>query len=160
MEQNQIRLKWNRITKYKHSKFLKRRIPDEYEVEIKGDPILDAEGKCVANMGVWIYCGTIYHLYVQPTWRRNGIAKRLLKEGENQIIKMGKTRIDILVNRMNSEVISYYERRGYHMTDETMIGYSIMRKERTANCPIPCSVCWKSDGEACFDKRCPKADLE
>jgi GNAT superfamily N-acetyltransferase len=150
MEQNQIRLKWNRTT----------RIPSEYGVEINGDPMLDAESKCIANMGVWLDCGIIYHLYVQPTWRRRGIAKRLLKEGEKKILGMRKNSIGILVNRMNSEVINYYERRGYHMTDEIMIGYSIMRKERKANCPIPCSASWKINGEACFDKRCPKADQE
>ena len=158
MQENRIRLKWNRKTKYMVSVFPRGRTPYEYGVLVSGDPMLDAEDKVVANMGVWLDNGIIYHLYVQPEWRNKGIGKRLLREGERKIVKMNKTRIGILVSNTNSQAISFYEKRGYHMTDERMIGYNIMRKERKLNCKIPCEESWKSNGEACFDKRCPRAE--
>ena len=158
--EDKIRLIWNRKMKYSYSVFPKGKFPKEFGIEIKGDPILDSEDKCVANMGVWLDCGVIYHLFVQPTWRHKGIGTRLLKEGERKIIKLTNKGIRILVNGMNTNTVSFYEKNGYHMTDERMIGYEIMAKERKVNCRIPCEVCWKTDGEACFDKRCPKADLE
>lgn len=158
MQENKIRLKWSRKTKYLISVFPRGRTPQEYGIEIKGDPNLDAEDKVVANMGVWLDDGIIYHLFVQPEWRNKGLGKRLLREGEKKITKMNKTSIGILVSHMNSQAISFYEKRGYHMTDERMIGCNIMRKERVANCLIPCSASWKTNGEACFDKRCPRAE--
>jgi predicted GNAT family acetyltransferase len=160
MNENKIKLKWERITKYDKTVFPKIRTPRGFDLTISGDPELDAESKCVANMGVWLDCGVIYHLYVQPKWRNKGIGKRMLKEAERKIKKMNKTSIGILVDRLNSQAISFYEKRGYHMTDEIMITFNIMRKEQKAKCPIPCEVSWKTNGEACFDKRCPKASLE
>jgi ribosomal protein S18 acetylase RimI-like enzyme len=160
MQENKIRLKWSRKTKYMVSVFPKGKTPYEYSVEINGDPKMDAEGKVVANMGVWLENGIIYHLFVQPEWRNKGLGKRLLKDAENKLIRLNKTSLGILVSHRNSQAISYYEKRGYHMTDQRIIGYNVMRKKRIANCRLPCLVSCKTDGEACFDKRCPKADLE
>jgi ribosomal protein S18 acetylase RimI-like enzyme len=129
MEESKIKLKWNRATKYEISLHPRGRKPREFSILINGDPKLDEENKCVANMGVWLDTGIIYHLYVQPEWRNKGIGKRMLREGEKKIIRMGKTQIGILVDRMNSNTVSFYERRGYEMTDERMIGHNIMRKE-------------------------------
>jgi ribosomal protein S18 acetylase RimI-like enzyme len=129
MEENKIRLKWIRETKYLVSLFPESKIPFSYGVLVKGDPFYDSQDMAVANMGVWLDSGIIYHLYVQPTWRGKHLGTKLLKEGEKKLMKMKKTRIGILVSNLNTQAINFYIRRGYTMTDEKMIGFNVMRKE-------------------------------
>jgi GNAT superfamily N-acetyltransferase len=58
-------------------------------------------------------------LTVEPVLQRRGIAKRLLAAAERLArIEFAAQRIEMMVIRQRSELISYYARRGYKATGE------------------------------------------
>jgi GNAT superfamily N-acetyltransferase len=62
-----------------------------------------------------IYLGM---LTVDPTIQAAGIGKVLMNASEDFARKLGKTSIEMTVISVRAELIAYYERRGYQLTDE------------------------------------------
>lgn len=62
-----------------------------------------------------IYLGM---LTVEPTIQGAGIGKKLMQASEDFARKLGKTQIEMTVISVRSELIAYYERRGYQLTGE------------------------------------------
>jgi len=128
MEKDLGILKWSEKRTYLVSPFKKRKKTTEMFIKINGDPELDEEGIVVANMGIWLDKGIIYHLYVNPTWRNKGLGNRLLKKAERILRRHGFSSFGVLVERTNALVVSFYQKRGYRITEDRMIGFNIMRK--------------------------------
>lgn len=55
---------------------------------------------------------------VRPTLQGGGVGSALLAAAEERAQARGSTRMELTVLRQRSELIAYYERRGYVTTDE------------------------------------------
>jgi ribosomal protein S18 acetylase RimI-like enzyme len=61
-------------------------------------------------------------LSVDPDWRRNGIASKLIQECEHLAIKMGKNELFIRVERNNTPALHMYEGLGYQAQPHDYFG--------------------------------------
>lgn len=57
--------------------------------------------------------GWVNYLAVDPDRRRQGMARELMNEVENQLRRRGCAKINLQIRRDNLEAISFYERIGY-----------------------------------------------
>lgn len=56
---------------------------------------------------------TLWHLYVQPAWRRRGVGRALLAEVEAEGRRAGARRVWLETSNLNAPGIAAYERLGY-----------------------------------------------
>lgn len=98
--------------------------PAEIEKKIARDPDLfllaEAEGLIIgAVMGGFDgRRGMMYHLAVDPRYRRKGIANLLVDALEKKLKEKGCIRYYILVTNDNEDAISFYESRGWENMDD------------------------------------------
>ena len=100
--------------------------PEEVEALIVGEDsqllLAEQSGELVGNVllsrhGAAAYVGM---LAVRPELQAQGIARALLSEIERRVRVEGlATRIEMTVIAQRRELIAWYERRGYRLTDET-----------------------------------------
>ena len=62
--------------------------------------------------------GMMYHLAVDPRYRRKGIANLLVDALEKKLKEKGCIRYYILVTNDNEDAISFYESRGWENMDD------------------------------------------
>lgn len=70
--------------------------------------------------------GLIYHLAVEPAYRRNGIGKLLMGELERRLRAKGCVKAYLLVKRENADVIEFYQRLDWDIMDLTLMGKTLM----------------------------------
>jgi ribosomal protein S18 acetylase RimI-like enzyme len=63
--------------------------------------------------------GYIGMISIAPARQATGVGRRLLAEAERRARRAGATRARMTVIRQRTELIAWYERRGYHRTGET-----------------------------------------
>ncbi|MHB1611728.1 MAG: GNAT family N-acetyltransferase [Sulfobacillus sp.] len=61
--------------------------------------------------------GWIYHLAVDPEFRRRGIGRLLMSAAEHSLYNAGCPKVNLLVERHNIAVMAFYEALGYHRAD-------------------------------------------
>ena len=59
-------------------------------------------------------------LYVKPTYRRQGVAQRLLREAESMARLWGLHELMLPVDQQNANAIRLYEKMGYRRTKQTV----------------------------------------
>ena len=68
-------------------------------------------GSCMA--GYDGHRGWIYFLAVKPAGQRKGIAATLVARVEEELIKLGCPKLELMVRKTNNEVISFYNAIGF-----------------------------------------------
>lgn len=82
--------------------------------------VAEADGRIVGSViGGWDgWRGHIARLAAEPTLRRKGIARRLVKAIESRLRARGARRIYALVDRRSSPAIPFWEAAGYSGNNE------------------------------------------
>jgi len=60
----------------------------------------------------------LYRLVVHPSYRRAGVARRLVNEAKQRAEALGVARVDAIVHRDNSGAVSFWEALGFELQDE------------------------------------------
>lgn len=95
----------------------------EIEKKLARDPdlflVAEREGQIVgAVLGGWDgRRGLVYHLAVDPVYRRQGIGRALMEELERRLAAKGCLRYYLLVARKNQEAIAFYRALGWEVME-------------------------------------------
>ncbi|MFQ6058617.1 MAG: GNAT family acetyltransferase [Anaerolineae bacterium] len=95
----------------------------EIEKKLARDPdlflVAEREGQIVGVVvGGWDgRRGLVYHLAVEPTYRRQGIGRALMEELERRLVAKGCLRCYLLVARDNREAIEFYRELGWEVME-------------------------------------------
>lgn len=78
----------------------------------------------------WGGTAFLYGLWVGKSWRRQGVAQKLMAQAEYEVKKRGHKSITLEWKLQDTpyEILDWYERLGYY-EKEFGDGYSLMRKE-------------------------------
>ncbi|MEH0022060.1 MAG: GNAT family acetyltransferase [Desulfobacter sp.] len=82
--------------------------PDLFFIALIDDRVI---GSCMA--GYDGHRGWFYYLGVSPEFRRNGIAERMIRHGEERLMARGCPKINLMVRKTNRDVIGFYKSTGY-----------------------------------------------
>jgi ribosomal protein S18 acetylase RimI-like enzyme len=66
--------------------------------------------------------GWIYHLAVQPEWRRRGFATQLVRAAEAGLREIGCAKVNLQVRAINSAVVEFYASLGYATEERVSMG--------------------------------------
>ncbi len=66
--------------------------------------------------------GWVYYVTVKPELQRQGIGEGLMKRVEQELIKIGCTKLNLQVRATNKQVVAFYERLGYKVEDLVSMG--------------------------------------
>jgi ribosomal protein S18 acetylase RimI-like enzyme len=69
--------------------------------------------------------GWIYHLAVEPQYRRRGFGTSMVRAVEEGLKRLGCPKINLQVRARNSEVVAFYLSLGYRIEDHTSMGKRI-----------------------------------
>ncbi len=113
------------------------RVADELRSVLARDPGLvlvdmDDEGEIAgAVLGAFDgRRGSVNRLAVRKDRRGRGIGKRLMAELEERLAAIGCPKINLLVERGNAEVVSFYEALGYQTDDVIFMGKYLAGRDR------------------------------
>ncbi|HEX6527331.1 MAG TPA: ACT domain-containing protein [Streptosporangiaceae bacterium] len=113
------------------------RVADELRSVLARDPGLvlvdvDEEGEMVgAVLGTFDgRRGSVHRLAVRQDRRGHGIGKRLMAELEERLAAIGCPKVNLLVERSNAEVVSFYEALGYQTDDVIFMGKYLAGRDR------------------------------
>jgi ribosomal protein S18 acetylase RimI-like enzyme len=84
----------------------------------------EIDGKIVASVmaGYEGHRGAINYLAIDPSVRRQGLGRMLMKEAERLLTEAGCPKINLFVRSSNVDVIAFYERLGYAVMTGEAIG--------------------------------------
>jgi ribosomal protein S18 acetylase RimI-like enzyme len=68
------------------------------------------------------YRGWVYHLAVDPRFRRRGFGRELMRHAEASLKLIGCPKLNLQVRSTNVEVIAFYERLGYAIEERASLG--------------------------------------
>jgi len=97
--------------------------PGEIEKKISRDPdlfLVAGTDECIIGSVIGGYDGRrglLYHLAVAKEFRHQGVGSQLLEEIEERLRSKGCLKCYLMVTPDNSEVESFYEKRGWHFMD-------------------------------------------
>ncbi|MDX1810114.1 MAG: GNAT family acetyltransferase [Sulfurospirillaceae bacterium] len=100
----------------------------DIERKMKVDPdlflVLKEEGKIIGSVmgGYEGHRGWINYLAVDPKSRRCGVARKLMTEVEQRLIKKGCPKINLQVRESNLEVLAFYDKIGYSTDKVVSLG--------------------------------------
>ena len=77
-------------------------------------------GSCMA--GYDGHRGWIYYLCVSPEFRNRGVAGKLVARGESALAERGCPKINLMVCTTNTEVIRFYQSKGYASDEVQVLG--------------------------------------
>jgi ribosomal protein S18 acetylase RimI-like enzyme len=66
--------------------------------------------------------GWIYHLAVDPSKRRKGTARLLMKAAEEALESLGCPKINLQVRMNNTDVVDFYKKSGYVVEERVQMG--------------------------------------
>jgi ribosomal protein S18 acetylase RimI-like enzyme len=66
--------------------------------------------------------GWVYYLAVQPSHRRQGVARRLMSACEDWVRERGVLKIQLMVRHANQDVIAFYSALGYVDGEVVVLG--------------------------------------
>ncbi len=66
--------------------------------------------------------GWVYHLAVNPEYRRQGIGRATMQEMESQLKILGCPKLNLQVRATNAEVIEFYRQLDYRVEDRVSFG--------------------------------------
>jgi len=69
--------------------------------------------------------GLVYHLAVDSSCRRKGIARRLMQELEQRLMQKGCVKYYLLVTRDNTDALQFYEEIGCEVMDLRILGKNL-----------------------------------
>lgn len=101
--------------------------PQEIEKKMERDPdlflVAEADGVLVGTVigGFDGRRGMVYHLAVAPTYRRYGIARRLMNELEKRLAAKGCIRCFLLVHADNAEARAFYKEINWFLLAEDVV---------------------------------------
>jgi ribosomal protein S18 acetylase RimI-like enzyme len=61
--------------------------------------------------------GWVYYVAVRPSHRRKGIGRDLMRRVEEELERIGCTKLNLQVRTSNRGAVSFYERLGYQVED-------------------------------------------
>lgn len=112
--------------------------PEEIAKKLQRDPelflVAEADGRIVgAVMGGFDgRRGLIYHLAVDPAYRRRGIGTALMAELERRLVALGCLRAYLLVVEDNHEVVDFYRRLGWEPMPVVTMGKTLVSEAHPA----------------------------
>lgn len=105
---------------------LEIRVGDEpagVQLKLERDPelflVAEERGRIIGSViGAWDgRRGWIYHLGVDPSSQRRGVATRLIKELERRMISLGIPKVNALIFPWNRASVGFFESAGYEVAD-------------------------------------------
>jgi ribosomal protein S18 acetylase RimI-like enzyme len=93
--------------------------PEEIQKKLQRDPdlfLLAEKDGCIIGTVLGGFDGRrgmVYHLAVDPNYRRQGIGEVLMQELERRLIQKGCIKYYLMVTRDNQDAIRFYEKRGW-----------------------------------------------
>ncbi len=90
---------------------IERKINDSPELFFVGQKDNKIIASCMA--GYDGHRGWIYYLAVQQNLQRTGIASKIIEYAEQNLMRMGCPKINLMIRESNTEVISFYRKTGY-----------------------------------------------
>lgn len=66
--------------------------------------------------------GWIYSLAVKQSHRKKGIGSMLMKKAISELKKVGCLKVNLQVDKENSETVSFYEKNGFMVEDRISMG--------------------------------------
>jgi len=75
--------------------------------------------------------GWIYHLAVDPSNRRKGVARMLMQTAEAALDALGCAKINLQVRRYNREAVAFYKALGYEVEERIQMGKPIGKFRRS-----------------------------
>ena len=85
-----------------------------------------------AVMGAWDgRRGWIYHLAVDPAFRRRGVATKMLREVERRMCTKGVPRVHSMVFDRNAASLSLFEGLGYERQSDLVVFGKTLKRGRT-----------------------------
>ncbi len=86
--------------------------------------VAEAAGRIVGTVmaGYDGHRGWIYSLAVDPTFRKQGIGRGLLRRAETSLLERGCVKINLQIADGNEAVIGFYEKTGYKVEPRTSMG--------------------------------------
>ena len=72
--------------------------------------------------------GYLYHVAVDPEWRRRGVGRALVEEVLRRLWTLGAPKVTLRVHAQNHEAIAFYRTIGL-LVDDHVAGVSIERKD-------------------------------
>lgn len=109
--------------------------PEEVAKKLQRDPdlflVAEAEGRIIgAVMGGFDgRRGLIYHLAVDPAFRRRGIGSALMAELERRLVAKGCLRAYLLVAEENQETIAFYRRLGWEIMPVVTMAKTLVEEQ-------------------------------
>ena len=96
------------------------RNPDTFLVAESGDEIV------ASAMGAWDgRRGWIYHVATTPTFRRLGLASKLVERVETALRDQGCPRCLVIVERVNEPAFAFWHALGYEQRDTAHLGKAL-----------------------------------
>jgi len=74
--------------------------------------------------------GWVYYVAVSPKYRRKGIGDSLMRRVEDELIKMGCTKLNLQVRASNKDVIEFYEKLGYNVENHVSMGKLLINPDK------------------------------
>ena len=69
--------------------------------------------------------GWIYSLAVNPDFRRKGIGSQLMKKAINELKSLGCLKVNLQIEKDNSDVVNFYEKIGFSTEDRISMGMKL-----------------------------------
>jgi hypothetical protein len=73
--------------------------------------------------------GWIYHLAVEPAYRRRGIATQLVRTAEAALLARGCPKVNLQVRATNPDVVAFYRTLGYQVEQRISLGRPLQGTE-------------------------------
>jgi ribosomal protein S18 acetylase RimI-like enzyme len=93
--------------------------------------VMDGTIVATAMAGYDGHRGWINYLAVDPSLRRQGLARAMMSEAETRLRALGCPKINLQIRGDNREAIAFYERIGFKNDDVVSLGKRLERDDRT-----------------------------